>query len=157
MGYYSLDLDQLRQAADGPPKTPFPHQQEAFEALAEAYSLDGVTGSGGLLVLPTGAGKTFTAVSWIAHNVLRRNIKVLWLAHSCYLLDQACEEFIDFAPWIPEPRNSLNIRVISGSPSHNRAHDIQFTDDIVIVPTQTAIRNLHSSTTDRTGTLWRTQ
>ena len=157
MGYYSLDLDQLRQAADGPPKTPFPHQQEAFEALAEAYSLDGVTGSGGLLVLPTGAGKTFTAVSWIAHNVLRRNIKVLWLAHSCYLLDQACEEFIDFAPWIPEPRNSLNIRVISGSPSHNRAHDIQFTDDIVIVTTQTAIRNLHSSTTDRTGTLWRTQ
>lgn len=44
MGYYSLDLDELRQAVDGPPKTPFPHQQEAFEALAEAYSLDGIPG-----------------------------------------------------------------------------------------------------------------
>lgn len=156
MGYYALDLDQLRQAVDRPPKTPFPHQQEAFEALSAAYSLTGEAGAGGLLVLPTGAGKTFTTVSWLANNVLKHNIKILWLAHSCYLLDQACEEFINFAPRVPEPRRTLNVRVISSSPSHNQASEIQPTDDIVIVTTQTAIRNLHSDTTDSTGMPWRT-
>ncbi len=158
MGYYSLDLEDCRQRlGDRPAKHPFPHQQEAIEALSEAYDLDGGRGAGGLLVLPTGAGKTFTTVSWLANNVLKRNIKILWLAQSCYLLDQAREEFIDFAPWIPEPRSSLNLRVISSSPSHDAVPDIDPSDDIVIVTTQTAIRNLHPDSTDRTGKPWHTE
>ncbi|MEN6332903.1 MAG: DEAD/DEAH box helicase family protein, partial [Phycisphaerales bacterium] len=152
LGFYELDLDEARgRSGRKPRKTPFDHQLDAFQALSGTYTLDGGQGKGGLLVLPTGAGKTFTTVSWICENVLKRNIKVLWLAQSFYLLDQACQEFLDHAPLMPETRDTLNVRVVSSTPSHNSASDIQPTDDVVIITTQTAMGSLHVDAVDRRG------
>jgi superfamily II DNA or RNA helicase len=153
MGFYTLDLNELRSEDHGQQrKTPFDHQLDAFEAMSSTFTFDGKLGKGALLVLPTRAGKTFTAVKWLCEHVIRRHIKILWLAHSFYLLDQACQEFCAYARWIPEPRESLNLRVVSSNPSHDSPADIQPTDDVVIMTTQTAIKNLHIDALDRTGT-----
>ena len=104
-----------------------------------------------MLVLPTGAGKTFTTVKWVCDNVIARNIRVLWLANSYYLLDQAFREIYHYARWIPEPRQTLNIRLVSSNPSHDPPSAILLTDDVVIMTTPTAIKNLNSTAEDKSG------
>ena len=82
---------------------------EAFEALNRTFSVPVNGYKGSLLVLPTGSGKTFTATNWISRSILSRNIKVLWLAQSSYLLDQATQSFINEASNIMHSRKTLNI------------------------------------------------
>lgn len=152
MSFHSLNLEELRgQEPLAPRKTPFEHQLDAFDALNRTFALADCTGVGALLVLPTGGGKTFTTVKWLCDEAVRRNHKILWLAHSFYLLDQAFHEFQCYARWISEPRQILNIRVVSSNPSHDSASSIALTDDVVIMTTQTAIKNLHAEATDENG------
>ena len=91
---------------------PYDHQRDAWRALDAAVPL-----KGGLLVLPTGAGKTFTAVSWLAKHVLSGDQPrpVLWLAHRAELLEQAARTFEAAAGSIVRDDGSpLTIRCISG-------------------------------------------
>jgi len=153
MSFYSLNLEELRSQDQGKsPKTPFEHQLDAFGAMSRTFAFAGGIGKGGLLVLPTGAGKTFTTVKWLCDEVIRRKHKVLWLAHSFFLLDQACKEFREYARWIRDPRQTLNIRVVSSNPSHKDPSSIELTDDVLIMTTQTAIKNLHPDAIDGKGT-----
>lgn len=152
MNFESLDLDKLRQDNSfSTQKVLFPHQSEAIGALTKTFSFNDPKGKGGLLVLPTGAGKTFTAIKWLSENAIPKGAKILWLAHSFHLLDQACDEFINNAKWIPPPRSRLNIRVVSSNPSHSRASGILPTDDVVIMTTPTAIGNFFSEALDQAG------
>ena len=152
MTFHSLILDNLRNDEKGRiRKTPFEHQLDAFEAMKKCFDFDKDQGKGGLLVLPTGAGKTFTTVKWLCDNVVPRNIRVLWLANSYYLLDQAFREIHHYARWIPEPRQTLNIRLVSSNPSHDSPSSILLTDDVVVMTTPTAIKNLNSTAEDRFG------
>lgn len=79
----------------------YPHQVRAHDALDQWLAGRGHTS--GLVVLPTGAGKTATAVSWLlawlAGDCRRR---VLWLAHQTKLVDQAARSFIDWAATQPD-------------------------------------------------------
>lgn len=86
--YASINLDQMRDTNISS-KTPFQHQIEAFAALSKTFNFTSEKPGSGILVLPTGAGKTFTAVRWLSKNVISKNIKILWLAPSFYLLEQA--------------------------------------------------------------------
>ena len=78
----------------------FPFQLEAQSALSRRLGPlledDIVVGGhgGGLLVLPTGAGKTLTAMRWIFNSALvpdaeGRRPKVLWMSHRRELLQHA--------------------------------------------------------------------
>ena len=58
-------------------KMPFPHQTKAHKKMSLFFA---DPGKRGILVLPTGAGKTYTAVHWILQNVVAKKKKVLWLA-----------------------------------------------------------------------------
>lgn len=132
-------------------KEPFPHQQNAFKNLTNLFTFEKNGNSkSGILVLPTGAGKTFTAVNWICRNVLPKNIKVLWLAHTGHLLDQAYETFEDN---ISETtgRETINIRVVASDAKYSKASDINTADDILIITTQTAISNWNSRALDGQG------
>ncbi len=74
MGYIHLELAQYRDQGHGLlAKTPFPHQQYAFAALSRAYGYRDESGQSALLVLPTGAGKTFTAARWLAYSLAGSN------------------------------------------------------------------------------------
>jgi superfamily II DNA or RNA helicase len=162
MQNWSLDLDlktvkelkinELNKEHNERPqeKIVFDHQREAIASLSRCFDFKDENYKGGLLVLPTGAGKTFTAVKWLCDNVLSRNIKILWLAHSSYLLEQAARTFCDNAFGI-SGRDMINLRVVSSSPKHSRASSIETTDDILIITTQTAILNFDTESHDKYG------
>lgn len=95
------------------PLPPYDHQRAAWTALNAAVPV-----KGGLLVLPTGAGKTYTAVSWLAEHVLagHKPRPVLWLAHRAELLEQAARAFEAAAGGIVrDGQEPLTIRCISGA------------------------------------------
>jgi superfamily II DNA or RNA helicase len=151
VNYISINLKERSEQSQGkPPKDLFPHQGDAIQALTRCFSFGDDQTKGALLVLPTGAGKTFTTVKWLCDYVIPQGIKVLWLAHAFHLLDQAFETIDENAQWIPK-REFLNIRVISSHPSHDKPSSVQPTDDIVIMTTQTAIRNLNVDALDQFG------
>jgi superfamily II DNA or RNA helicase len=152
MVYASINLDELRELHENSPvKTPFQHQVDAFEALRKTFNENTTASGSGILALPTGAGKTFTAVRWLSEHVISKNIKVLWLAPSFYLLDQAFVSFYENARGISEKKRQLNIRCVSSNPSHSKAASIRLTDDVIIMTTQTAINNLYTKALDGRG------
>ncbi len=145
MSYQSIDLAELRRTySDYKNEVAFPHQTESYNALTKIFNFPATQYKGGLLVLPTGAGKTFTAVNWLYNNVVPQNIKILWLAQSSNLLDQAYKEFYQNALTVPHSRNTLNIRVVSSSLSHSNVASIEDSDDILIITTQSAIISYNS-------------
>ncbi|VVB69662.1 UvrABC system protein B [uncultured archaeon] len=152
MCYWSQNLDDLRnENSTYKSKNPFPHQREAFEALNNTFQIPSKKYNGGLLVLPTGAGKTFTAVNWLCRNIIPKKYKIIWLAQSSYLLNQAFRSFCENANEIPNSKKFLNIRVVSSSPSHCLASSIESTDDVIIITTQTAISNFNADVFDQKG------
>src|SRR4051794_14986595 len=65
--YVSLRPDQ--QPHD--PRRPFPHQRAAWERLDDHREMSLRTGIfEGMLVMPTGGGKTLTAVTWVMKNIV---------------------------------------------------------------------------------------
>lgn len=121
------------------------HQQAAIANLGEWFAKSTVP-HGGLMVLPTGGGKTFTAIRFLCQGPLSQSHKILWLAHTHHLLEQAFFEMgprvSDVSPqyavgYIREPRETLSVRVVSGTPGHFRVADIKPSDDVLIATLQT--------------------
>ncbi|MFJ7729671.1 DEAD/DEAH box helicase family protein [Neobacillus sp. NPDC097160] len=150
MSYSTIIIEEEQKKRDGRIKSLFPHQKDAYKSLSETFTFPSEQYKGGLVVIPTGGGKTFTAVNWICSNILSKGIKVLWLAQSSNLLDQAYETFIHSAADIHE-RKQVNIRVVSSSQSHSEPSSINTTDDVLIITTQSAIKQYNSSVLDLQG------
>ncbi|MFO0905258.1 MAG: DEAD/DEAH box helicase [Pirellulales bacterium] len=70
---------------------PYPHQQSAWDALSRHFLDRNQTA--GIVVVPTGGGKTKLATRWILENYVRHGYRVLWLAHRRSLLVQAYADF----------------------------------------------------------------
>jgi superfamily II DNA or RNA helicase len=72
---------------------PYDHQKEAWSALDRVFAGDGSARRGAVLVLPTGAGKTVTALDWLFRRMERdESLRVLWIAHQQALVDQTVLE-----------------------------------------------------------------
>ena len=112
--------------------TLYEHQEKAFYNLQEKIIKTNKNPFAGLLVLPTGGGKTLTAGHWICKNYLDKGKKVLWLAHRHELLEQAKSTFAEKLAFndIFENKKSFNYRLISGL--HDKPINIQKTDDLII-------------------------
>lgn len=140
------DLDAIRADAGIDRKRPLPHQQDALDALHRWFGGQHQPHAGGLLVLPTGAGKTYTTVRFLCGSrgadqggpgPLSLGYKVLWLAHTHHLLEQAFVEFANSLQLIRAPRASLGLRVVSGAPRHHHVQDVRIEDDVLIATLQT--------------------
>ena len=70
------------------------------------------TGQAGLVVLPTGAGKTFLAAHWLLEHHIRSGGRVLWLAHRHSLLRQAMATFQRLGN-VAFPKPSLQLATVS--------------------------------------------
>ena len=113
------------------PRNLYQHQNEALTALDK---LDTLGSYSTLLVLPTGAGKTYTASTWLLTHALDKGKKVLWMAHRHMLLDQAAESFKNFAYLDAIPnKGSFYCRIISGADRHQNSASINSKDDLLIV------------------------
>lgn len=111
-------------------RRPYPHQEDAWRRLSAHLAEAEATGVfEGLLVMPTGSGKTFTAARWLAQNALDRGQRVLWLAHRHELLEQAAEVFHQVAG-LAARREQLRIRIVSGQ--HCAASQIDPADDVLV-------------------------
>lgn len=94
-------------------RTPYPFQMKAFEAL-DNLKRKNPEGFATMLVLPTGAGKTYTAAHWVLKNYINKGVKVLWIAHRSELLRQAAEAFYrDTTDTTLPNRNSFTSYVVS--------------------------------------------
>lgn len=141
---YPLDAERVY----GTPRAPAAHQSLALGALRTWYE-GAHQPAGGLLVFPTGAGKTFTAMRFLTTGPLSDGYKVLWLAHTHHLLEQAAESLgkLDSRDGVRrevgnilEPRAELRARVVSGAAGHSSVADILATDDVIFATLQTAAR-----------------
>lgn len=110
----------------------FPHQQEAINHMRDFYRDINISFSG-IVSIPTGGGKTFIAVQWILSELEKSNCKIIWLAQSFELLNQAHITFI-------ENSDIKEIKVISSHPDHCNISDITGQEKIIFLTTQTAIR-----------------
>ncbi len=93
----------------------YDHQAEALEAFRRAPSP--VTG---LVVLPTGAGKTDVAVTWLLEELAADpTARVLWVAHQQELVDQSLRTFQSLATTMPEgfSRRARAIHSAASAPS----------------------------------------
>jgi ATP-dependent helicase IRC3 len=112
------------------PRRPHDYQREAWEKLGAELAQSRSTGIfQGLVVMPTGSGKTFTAVHWLMSHVVSAGGRVLWLAHRHELLTQAGAEFHKLAA-LAHPRERLRVRIVSGA--HCATTQVDPADDIVI-------------------------
>ena len=119
-------------------KTPREHQTKAHKAMSKFFLQD--EKNAGILVLPTGGGKTYTSVYWLLKNIISKNKKVLWLADQGFLLEQTRESFTENILEVDLiRREQINIRLVSGSDKHGNPNQISVSDDILLITTQTAI------------------
>jgi superfamily II DNA or RNA helicase len=104
------------------------HQTAALSQMTEKLR----AGVAGVLVLPTGGGKTRTAVHWLLSEVVDKGGKVLWLAHRHSLIDQACNAFCQTAYCgdVLHHTDHFTCRKVSGR--HARPFEITAADDVVI-------------------------
>lgn len=71
-----------------------PHQQEAVDALSEYFHVKkDLPDRNGMLVMPTGSGKTYTAVTWLLSQGVANGYRVVWLVHRQELVEQTYREF----------------------------------------------------------------
>ncbi|MGI8671267.1 MAG: DEAD/DEAH box helicase family protein [Luteitalea sp.] len=88
----------------------YPHQLEAWAAMDQNLAAARTSGVfKGVVVMPTGAGKTRTAVHWLLRQWVNDGGHVLWLAHRDELLRQAARTFYELAGLAPK-RDKLRIR-----------------------------------------------
>ena len=116
----------------------YPHQVEAINALNQINKKSSFST---MVVLPTGAGKTATAATWLLSVAVNQNKKILWLAHRHLLLEQAADAFSfnAFSDLVIN-RQSFKYRIISGQ--HDRPIHIKKDDDVLVVSKDSIIRNL---------------
>ena len=114
--------------------TLYKHQKEACNNLQKKVIQARKKNFSGLLVLPTGGGKTLTAAYWLSRNFLDKGKKVLWIAHRHELLNQAMSAFVERIAYqdVFPTKQSFNYRVISGLKEHGSVRQIQATDDLII-------------------------
>lgn len=95
-----------------------PHQQAAVEAMTEYFELSrDLPGRNGIVVMPTGSGKTFTAVNWLLSQGVANGYRVVWLVHRQELVEQTYNEFIAQAP-ILKGTGVKKLRVLPVSGRH---------------------------------------
>lgn len=99
-----------------------PHQEEALDALKSYFVLGQKTPQNGLLVMPTGSGKTLTAVTWLLDCAVASGYKILWLTHRQELVGQAYRVFADISPVLVK-HGIKKLRILPISDEHCKMSD----------------------------------
>lgn len=117
---------------------PYDHQKESWNHMDKHY-ID-ANKKRGMIVLPTGAGKTTVAAYWLMKKYVSKGYRILWLAHRVELLEQAFETFKSFSNLVPEDQ-PLNFIIVSGV--HNRWSSVDKRFNVVFSTDRSAAQNLY--------------
>lgn len=115
----------LREALS--PVTLREHQSAAGDRMTAHYEHEGK--QAGLVVVPTGGGKTVLAAHWLLKNHVAKGSRVLWLAHRRSLLRQAMNTFRHIGN-VASPKRELHLATVSSIdakwPTISTEHDVVF-------------------------------
>jgi superfamily II DNA or RNA helicase len=101
----------------------YSHQESALDAMNRMLANRAPERRRGLVVIPTGGGKTRTAATWAVDSMARDpRVRILWLAHQDELLTQAARTFDTIASGQPAGFKRT-YRLISGTGSTVSALD----------------------------------
>lgn len=121
--------------------TLYDFQKDAINKLEEDFiKKDKLNG---MLVMPTGSGKTMTATHFLLKKMINKGYQVIWLTHRHMLIDQTASSFYNFAPLVKlenSKKKKLQMTCVSGEHSSIRATEKN--DDIMIISVQSGFRNL---------------
>lgn len=109
----------------------YEHQREYYNALVDKKSRKKNFKS--LICIPTGGGKTLLAVTYLINNHLNNNQKVVWIAHSQFLLNQAYDVFFN--------QGYTENDMICIHSNANNFSNIQPHHKIIIISFQSLIKN----------------
>ena len=117
---------------------PYPHQTEAWNNMDKHY-LD-KNFKRGMVVVPTGGGKTTIATKWLIDKYLNNGYRILWFAHRVELLEQAKDTFLNFSYL----NNKLDDNTMSIISSQNDSWKSVFNDQLAVFSTEkSAARSLN--------------
>ena len=133
-----LTIDLLASAAHD--VSLYPYQQEAITALKQFF-IDGNKQSG-ILVMPTGSGKTITSSYFLLREMAAQGYEIIWLAHRFMLVEQAASVFYKLAPLVKEGNNEApdNFTMTCVSGKHATSQALSKKDDLVIGTVQSLCR-----------------
>lgn len=108
----SFCSDERLTLKDAPsPIDPYPHQTTAWDKMSRAFEDEQKLA--GLVVIPTGGGKTVLAAHWLLRHVIAKGGRVLWLAHRQSLLQQAFKTFKRLGNLAYPDRRTLDLIAVS--------------------------------------------
>ncbi len=114
-------------------------QKDAVQVLKKYYIDDDQTD--GMLVMPTGSGKSRTATYFLIREMISRGYQIIWLAHRYMLLDQAADCFFKFSGLSKfENPKIKDYRISCVSGEHLRMSQID-KHEIVIASVSSVCRN----------------
>jgi superfamily II DNA or RNA helicase len=119
----------------------FSFQKEAVSQLQKAF-LQGNRKSG-MLVMPTGSGKTMTTAYFLLRHMIPAGYQVVWLAHRHLLLTQAAGAFYDHSPLIKlgsPAKERFQLVCVSGE--HDSMTSVERDDDAIFLSVQSVFRKL---------------
>lgn len=125
----SFDLNEHLELQDAPPALdPYPHQRTTWDKMDRHYA-DQLRPAG-LVVLPTGGGKTVVAAHWLLRHIIANGGRVLWLATRQSLLRQAFKTFKSLANLAYPEKRTLDLLAVSSEfakwSAVSRDHEVIF-------------------------------
>lgn len=129
-----VTLDLTRSVAR--PFAAYPHQANAWTALDKHFFRESERRAG-VVIVPTGGGKTQLAARWLLKNWLSQGGRVLWLSHRRSLLVQAFSTFQEAAALASggdPPLKELSLILVSGE--DNTWSSVDNSDDVVFATMQ---------------------
>lgn len=117
----------LKVSSVNDPFRPYEHQLASWNALHKHFIQE--KKQTGILVVPTGGGKTAIATRWLLPHHIQKGGRVLWLAHRNSLLRQAFNTFAK-AAHLAAPKDTLKLIAISSQDCNwsqvAKDHDVVF-------------------------------
>lgn len=119
----------------------YDYQEEAVNRLIDSFINKG-DGSG-VLVMPTGSGKTRVAVRFLLQEMVGRGYQVIWLTHRALLIEQTADSVYKAAPIIKyENSQKEHFKMVCVSGLHSTKNSLEKDDDVIIFSVQSLYGNL---------------
>lgn len=119
----------------------FDYQEKALHAMHKYYIVEDKRA--GILMMPTGSGKTRVVTRFIFEDMISSGYQVVFLTHRALLIEQAGGSIYTACPilkHIVPDKKEFNMICISGK--HASIKQASVTDDVIVLSVQTAIRNI---------------